>query len=153
MGKNSFGASREITKQDTVSYGVRLEEWKFGDAHPNYSKWPRFKVPRAEAAVVKLNLMAVAIGELRDPPIVYDRYVHQATFSEPIESVEAKKMLNLALQEIVIFRVDGGMVLARMKIEDMAPLGAAAIKAETCENDTKRGDAMRDFYLIRDGCK
>ena len=131
IGQNTFGAKASVTKKKIQTYGVRIDE-EAPDKRLKFTAMPELKVSRSEAPKVKNNLMGLAIGKLKEPAVLYEEYSHEPTGLEPTESSESKSVLDLPLEEVVIFRADTGEVLTRLMVQELPVTSIAKIKARRC---------------------
>jgi hypothetical protein len=123
IGSNAFGVKRRITRKaylDTNLTGKRPEWLDWETEQMDEFSEPKALLPMSPdaARLSKVHVGMLFIGAIQPPFISADEQHETATIDSPEESTTYIHNLNLALQQIWLYDVQSGQVLAKLSAEE-----------------------------------
>ena len=142
VGSNAFGASGEVRRTYSEEYGVAFSQnnWLFGGSE---RLRPRFTYLMAmspdQARAIKVDAKLLLVCRLSPPWFRHGAHGHDATISEPYETLIGDSYLQAAPEQLWVFNQKTGEVIRK--------LSAASVAGEVDEQFSLR---LRQTPLLLD---
>lgn len=127
VGSNAFGVTRDVTKTESVEYGVSFDKRSYlADLRKiGARKDPTNELasiismavaPEKAKAIGEYNLRILLVYKWVPPYILTDSDYHEATITEPHQDHTSKEYLRAHLLRVIVFNVTSGEILFDRKV-------------------------------------